>query len=51
MDYDALLDQVRTLLQQEQRLAYRVLTLRLQLETTRWQPSKTISSTPAGGRG
>src|SRR6516164_1107838 len=32
MDYDAVLAQVTALLQQEQRLAYRVLKLRLQLD-------------------
>jgi len=32
MDYEAVLAQARTLLQQEKRLAYRVLKLRLQLE-------------------
>ena len=32
MDYDAILAQVHTMLQQEQRLAYRVLKRRLQLD-------------------
>jgi hypothetical protein len=43
MDYDAVLAQVLALLQQEKRLSYRVLKLRLQLETTRWKRSKMTS--------
>ena len=41
MDYDAVVTQVLSLLQREQRLAYRVLKLRLQLDDDRWKTSKT----------
>jgi hypothetical protein len=40
MDYDAVLKQVIALLQREQRLSYRVLKRRLQLDDRHWKISK-----------
>ena len=42
MDYDAVLAHVLELLQQEQRLSYRVLKRRLQLDDDIWKTSRKI---------